>query len=89
MTFLRRERRPEGKFNCFWRALTSTNQFESPCFSIVNSTDETVVTSTKKKNNQLPADVGVSKTSVLEDDAVGEWPRERARLQIERSGFKL
>ena len=32
---LRREWRPEGECTRFWHTLTSTNQFESPCFSIL------------------------------------------------------
>ena len=32
--FLRRGRRTEGEQNCFWCALNSTNQLESPRFRI-------------------------------------------------------
>ena len=67
MTFLRHGRRPQGEFNSFWRALNSTNQFESPFLGIFkqNATDEKSVTSAREKNAQLLAAVRVSKTSVL------------------------
>ena len=65
-TFLRRGRRPEGECNCFWRALTSTNQLGSPSQHFKQKpTDKRSVASARGKNTQLPAVFHVSKTSVL------------------------